>query len=99
MGLTAEFLAQTQGITREDQDQFAMRSHLRAAKAHFAGEFKREMVPTWGRDEAGRRVLAATDCGFDTSAGNSRIAEDVAWAKLAALSEGAKLASQRLFKG
>ena len=46
-----------------------------------------------------RRVLAATDCGFDTSAGNSRIAEDVAWAKLAALSEGAKLASQRLFKG
>ena len=61
MGLTAEFLAQTQGITREDQDQFAMRSHLRAAKAHFAGEFKREMVPTWGRDEAGRRVLVEVD--------------------------------------
>jgi acetyl-CoA acyltransferase len=61
MGLTAEFLAQTQGITREDQDKFAMRSHLRAAKAHFAGEFKREIVPTWGREEAGRRVLVEVD--------------------------------------
>jgi 5-methyltetrahydropteroyltriglutamate--homocysteine methyltransferase len=44
-----------------------------------------------------RRVLAGTDCGFDTSAGNSRVAEDVAWAKLAALREGARLASGRLF--
>ena len=44
-----------------------------------------------------RRVLAGTDCGFDTSAGNSRIAEDVAWGKLMALRDGARLASQRLF--
>ncbi len=45
-----------------------------------------------------RRVLAGTDCGFDTSAGNSRVAEDVAWGKLAALSEGARIASGRLFR-
>jgi 5-methyltetrahydropteroyltriglutamate--homocysteine methyltransferase len=44
-----------------------------------------------------RRVLAATDCGFDTSAGMGRVAEDVVWAKLHALKEGAQLASQRLF--
>lgn len=44
-----------------------------------------------------RRVLAGTDCGFDTSAGNSRVAPDVAWAKLAALRQGADIASQRLF--
>jgi 5-methyltetrahydropteroyltriglutamate--homocysteine methyltransferase len=44
-----------------------------------------------------KRVLAGTDCGFDTSAGLRRVAEDVVWAKLAALSEGARLASQRLF--
>ncbi len=44
------------------------------------------------------RVLAGTDCGFDTSAGMGKVAEDVVWAKLAALSEGAKLASERLFK-
>ena len=44
-----------------------------------------------------KRVLAGTDCGFDTSAGQRRVAEDVVWAKLAALVEGARLASQRLF--
>src|SRR5688572_4184109 len=46
-----------------------------------------------------RRVLAGTDCGFDTGAGSGRVAEDVVWAKLAALSEGARIASQRLFGG
>ena len=44
-----------------------------------------------------KRVLAGTDCGFDTSAGQRRVAEDVVWAKLAALGEGARIASQRLF--
>jgi 5-methyltetrahydropteroyltriglutamate--homocysteine methyltransferase len=43
------------------------------------------------------RVMAGTDCGFDTSAGAGRVAEDVVWAKLAALREGARLASDRLF--
>ena len=43
------------------------------------------------------RVIAGTDCGFDTSAGAGRVAEDVVWAKLAALSEGARIASRRLF--
>jgi 5-methyltetrahydropteroyltriglutamate--homocysteine methyltransferase len=43
------------------------------------------------------RVQAGTDCGFDTSAGMRRVAADIVWAKLAALSEGARLASGRLF--
>ena len=43
------------------------------------------------------RVQAGTDCGFDTSAGWGRVAGDVVWAKLRSLSEGARLASQRLF--
>ena len=43
------------------------------------------------------RVLAGTDCGFDTSAGFGMVAEEVAWAKLRALSEGAVIASERLF--
>jgi 5-methyltetrahydropteroyltriglutamate--homocysteine methyltransferase len=42
------------------------------------------------------RVVAGTDCGFDTSAGMGRVAEDVVWAKLQAMAEGARLASQRL---
>jgi 5-methyltetrahydropteroyltriglutamate--homocysteine methyltransferase len=45
------------------------------------------------------RVLAGTDCGFDTSAGWGRVAEDVVFAKLASLREGALLASERLFAG
>jgi 5-methyltetrahydropteroyltriglutamate--homocysteine methyltransferase len=43
------------------------------------------------------RVLAGTDCGFDTSAGWGRVAEDVVWAKLKAMRAGADLASERLF--
>jgi 5-methyltetrahydropteroyltriglutamate--homocysteine methyltransferase len=43
-----------------------------------------------------RRVQAGTDCGFDTSAGMGRVAEDVVWAKLRSLRDGARLASERL---
>jgi 5-methyltetrahydropteroyltriglutamate--homocysteine methyltransferase len=45
-----------------------------------------------------QRVQAGTDCGFDTSAGRGRVADDVVWAKLAAMAEGARIATQRLFK-
>lgn len=61
MGFTAEFLAQTQGISREEQDAFALRSHQLASKAHAAGEFCREIIPIWGRDEAGNRTLVEVD--------------------------------------
>jgi 5-methyltetrahydropteroyltriglutamate--homocysteine methyltransferase len=43
------------------------------------------------------KVLAATDCGFDTSAGWGRVAPDVVWAKLRSLRDGARSASARLF--
>ncbi len=42
------------------------------------------------------RIIAGTDCGFDTSAGMGRVADDVVWAKLRALVEGARLATERL---
>jgi acetyl-CoA acyltransferase len=61
MGFTAEFLAQSQGISREEQDAFAMRSHHRAAAAHAKGLFKPEIVPVWGRNEQGDRTLITTD--------------------------------------
>ena len=44
-----------------------------------------------------RRVIAGTDCGFDTAAGLRDVAEDVVWAKLRSLVEGAEIASKRLF--
>jgi 5-methyltetrahydropteroyltriglutamate--homocysteine methyltransferase len=43
-----------------------------------------------------RRVVAGTDCGFDTSAGLGQVAEEVVWEKLRALRDGAALASRRL---
>jgi acetyl-CoA acyltransferase len=61
MGVTAEFLAQTQGISREEQDAFAVRSHQLAAAAQARGDFKREMLPVWGRDEEGNRILVDRD--------------------------------------
>ena len=61
MGVTAEFLAQTQGISREQQDEFALRSHMRAHAAHESGEFEAEIVPVYGRDEQGNRFLVKRD--------------------------------------
>jgi acetyl-CoA acyltransferase len=61
MGITAEFLAQSQGISRDEQDEFALRSHQKAAAATAAGEFAAEMIPVWGRDEAGNRFLVDRD--------------------------------------
>jgi len=43
------------------------------------------------------RVIAGTDCGFETAVGIGHVTSDLQWAKLSALCEGAKLASQRLF--
>ena len=44
-----------------------------------------------------RRVIAGTDCGFDTSAGIGDIAPSVVWEKLRALRAGADLATTRLW--
>ncbi len=49
-------------------------------------------------DIVGReRVLAGTDCGFSTFAGFGAVDEDIVYAKLASLVEGARLASDRLW--
>ena len=61
MGLTAENLARKYRIGRREQDEFALRSHQKAAQATDSGSFKNEIVPTWGRDEEGRRVLITQD--------------------------------------
>lgn len=45
MGHTAEEVARKYGITREEQDAFAVRSHQRAARALKEGKFKDETVP------------------------------------------------------
>jgi acetyl-CoA acyltransferase len=61
MGLTAENLALRYRIGRREQDEFAVRSHRRAAEATDSGAFAREVIPTWGRDEEGRRKVLTED--------------------------------------
>lgn len=61
MGLTAELLARMYGISRTQQDEFAMRSHLKAYEATIKGRFKNEIIPTLGHDEMGVPSLIKTD--------------------------------------
>jgi acetyl-CoA acyltransferase len=61
MGVTAENLAIRYKIGRKEQDEFAFRSHQKAARATDAGEFAKEVIPTWGRDEEGRKKVMTED--------------------------------------
>jgi 5-methyltetrahydropteroyltriglutamate--homocysteine methyltransferase len=47
-----------------------------------------------GRDN----VMAGSDCGYGTWVGQAAVDPDIVWAKLAALAEGARIASGRLWK-
>ncbi|MEZ4703756.1 MAG: thiolase family protein [Bdellovibrionota bacterium] len=47
MGQTAQILANEFGISREQQDEFSLHSHLKAAAAAKAGRFEDEIVPVY----------------------------------------------------
>lgn len=53
MGLTAELLSRMHKIGREEQDQFALRSHKKATEATKTGKFKDEILALEGHDETG----------------------------------------------
>lgn len=53
MGLTAELLGRMHKITREQQDQFALKSHQKAYAAMSEGRFKAEILPMEGHEENG----------------------------------------------
>ena len=61
MGLTAEMLGKMHGITREQQDEFAARSHRLAQKATDEGKFDNEIVPMYGHDADGKQILVTKD--------------------------------------
>ncbi|MCP3428267.1 acetyl-CoA C-acyltransferase FadA [Opacimonas viscosa] len=61
MGLTAELLGKQNGITREMQDAFGARSHIRAHAAHLAGRWDNEIVPIEGHDANGMLTLVESD--------------------------------------
>ena len=57
MGMTAEKLAEQYSISREEQDEFALLSHARAAVARDAGKFKEEIVPVTVKTRKGELVI------------------------------------------
>ena len=61
MGLTAEMLSKLHGISREQQDQFALASHQKAHAATLAGGFANELVAVEGHDDQGFKKLIEVD--------------------------------------
>jgi acetyl-CoA C-acetyltransferase len=61
MGITAENLAAKYGITREEQDEFALRSQQKAEAAIKAGKFKEEIVPVLIPQKKGDPIVFDTD--------------------------------------
>ncbi len=61
MGLTGERVADKYGITREEQDAFATRSHQRAIAAQGAGRFADEIVPVTVQGRKGDTVVNADE--------------------------------------
>lgn len=84
MGLTAENLANKHGISREEQDAFALASHRRAAEAQDAGKFSDEIVPlevsVEELDERGRKQSRTVK--FDADEGVRRDSNEEGLARL-----------------
>jgi len=61
MGETAEVLAEEYGITREQQDEYALSSYEKAQKAQESGVFDRECCPVAIRDRKGNTTIVEKD--------------------------------------
>jgi acetyl-CoA acyltransferase len=84
MGLTGEVVAERYGISREEQDAFALRSHRLAAEAVDSGRFDPEIVPLrvtrdWVDDQGAQRHEEAA---FARDEGPRRDTSEAALAKL-----------------
>lgn len=76
MGMTGERVAEKYGITREEQDAFAVESHRRATEARKAGRFQDEIIPVDLPGRKGARITLDHD---------ESVREDASAASLAAL--------------
>ena len=61
MGLTAENLAEKYNISRQEQDEVALRSHNNAEKATKEGKFKEEIIPVEVPQRKGEPIIFDTD--------------------------------------
>ena len=55
-------------------------------------------IERWAKAAGRENIMVGNDCGFQSTAGNTEIPTSVAWAKLEALGQGARLASARLWR-
>ena len=71
MGLTAENVAEKFGVSREDQDRFALSSHQKAAKAIREGKFKEEVIPILAKVKEVKEdgTVVVKEVIFDTDEG------------------------------
>jgi len=71
MGLTAENVAEKFGVSREDQDRFALLSHQKAAKAIKEGKFKEEVLPILAKVKEVKEdgTVIVKEVVFDTDEG------------------------------
>ncbi len=70
MGMSAEAIAEKRGISRQEQDEYSLRSHQRAVAAMADGHFKAEIVPVSIPGRKGAATVVDTDEGprADTTA-------------------------------
>jgi len=69
MGITAENVAEKYGVSREDQDAFALRSHQRAVDAQENGRFDDELIPVHVREVSyDESAKASNELSFDHTA-------------------------------
>lgn len=90
MGLTAENVADKFGITREDQDRFALSSHQKAAKAIKEGKFKEEVLPILAKVKEVQKdgTIKIKEVLFDTEEG---VRYDASYEGMAALKPAFKV--------
>ena len=71
IGLTAENVAEKFGVSREDQDRFALLSHQKAAKAIKEGKFKEEVIPILAKVKEVKEdgTVVVKEVVFDTDEG------------------------------
>ena len=61
MGEYAEYTAEKAGVSRQDQDQFAYQSHMKAVEATQGGKFKAEILPVQIPGKGGPTTVAADE--------------------------------------
>jgi acetyl-CoA C-acetyltransferase len=61
MGETAEVLAEKFGLSRAEQDEYALESQMKAKRAAEEGRFKNEIVPVMVKDKRGHECLITGD--------------------------------------